>query len=43
MIKILTGTVKAEEIIPKIITFAIKVRFQKQPDRKYSRKKKQSR
>lgn len=43
MIKILTGAVKAEEIIPRIITSAIKVRSQKQPDRKYSRKKKQSR
>ena len=43
MIKILTGAVKAEEIIQQIITSAIKVRSQKQPDRKYSRKKKQSR
>jgi len=43
MIKILTGVVKAEEIIPQIIASAIKVRSQKQPDRKYSRKKKQTR
>lgn len=42
MVKILTGAVKAEEIIQHIIASAIKIRSQKQPDRKYSRKKKQS-
>lgn len=42
-VKILTGAVKTEEAIQRIVSSAIKVRSQKQPGRKYSRKRKQSR
>ena len=42
-VKILTGAVKTEEAIQRIVSSAIRVRSQKQPDRKYSRKRKQSR
>lgn len=43
MVKTLTGALKAEEALQRIISSAIKVRSQKQPGRKNSRKKKQSR
>ena len=36
-------TVKTEEAIQRIVSSVIRVRSQKQPDRKYSRKRKQSR
>ncbi len=43
LVKILIRGVKAEEIILQLVSFAIKVRSQKQPNRKYSRTRKQSR
>lgn len=43
LVKILAGAIKPEQALQQIVYSAIKVRSQKQPNRKYSRKRKQSR